>query len=78
MRAKVSGLYLLLLVQGCAHPTPAPVVTKAAVIEDDAPRYFRIPAAFREDDVLCEDVNVPGTCATVAEVRTFLRSRKAE
>lgn len=76
MRA-ISGLYLL-LVAGCAHPAPAPVVTQAVAIEDDDAKFYGIPSAFRDHDVICERVNEPGTCATVAEVRSFLRSRKAE
>ena len=77
MRAKVSGLYLL-LVAGCAHSTPATKVQSVTVVKDDAPKYYRIPAVFRDHDLICEEPNEPGTCATVADVRRFLNSRKAE
>lgn len=73
MRGKVSGLYLLLILQGCAHakPTPAPVVE-----EPTGPKSYRLPSVFHDHDLLCVDVNMPGTCATVADVRQFLQSRK--
>lgn len=82
MRAKISGLYLLLLVpQACAPAMPKVgtiLPTHVTVVEDDAPKYYRIPSAFRDHDLICEEPNLPGTCATVAEVRRFLNSRRAE
>ena len=77
MRRKVSGLYLVLLAASCTHPSPQPV-TKAAAVEDDAPRFFSLPAAFRDSDLVCLNVDQPGTCVTIAELRQFLVSKKAE
>lgn len=71
---KVSGLYLL-LIAGCTHPAPAPT---AAVVPQSGPRYFSLPSTFKDSDVVCLDVNAPGTCVTVAELRSYLVSRRAE
>jgi hypothetical protein len=42
----------------------------------EQPRLYQIPSTFRDSDLICEDPNQPGTCATVADVRQFLHSRK--
>jgi hypothetical protein len=40
-------------------------------------RVYQLPAVFHDPDLLCVDVNEMGTCATVADVKQFLISRKA-
>lgn len=61
----------LLCLSGCATPQAHPQLV-------DRPRYFRLPASAHDHDLLCLDANLPGTCATIGEVRIVLVSRKGQ
>ena len=75
------GLGLLVLGAGaatCARPQPQMVLQNVAILHDEAPRYVSLPPMLRDWDVICIDVNQPSTCATVGEVKQFLRTARVE
>lgn len=77
--AILAGLMIVALIAAtCVKPQPAPTVRHVTVIADDAPRYVSLPPVLREWDFICLDVNLAGTCASVAEVKQFLLTRRAE
>lgn len=66
-------LLLAVLLSGCAAKT-AP---QAQAPDPDRLKVYSLPPDARGRDRICLDANFPGTCATVADVRAFLRSRKS-
>ncbi len=59
-----------------AKPVSVPVMT-IEPIDTGEPHYFTLPDKARDVDYLCDIANQIATCASVAEVKVFLMTRRA-
>jgi hypothetical protein len=83
MRHAILAVGMILPILGtatCAKPAPGPVSVPVLTIEPvdtGEPHYFTLPDKARDVDYLCDIASQIATCASVAEVKIFLTTRRA-